>query len=54
MDVPANILKHLFGSKYLIFLSVTETIYDFETMFSKLDEAKLKLEELRKQNDHSK
>ena len=45
VDVPANILKHAFRSKS--FYVYVKTFYDIETMFAKLDEAKLKLEELR-------
>ena len=46
IEVPANILKHLFGSKSLY--RCVKNFYDFETLLVKLDDAELKLEELRK------
>ena len=49
--VPANILNHAFRSKSLYVCG--KVFYDFKTMFAKLDEAELKLEELRWRKDHS-
>ena len=49
--LPANILNHAFRSKSLYVCG--KVFYDFKTMFAKLDEAELKLEELRWRKDHS-
>ena len=46
IEVPENILKHSRGSKSLY--QYVKVVDDFETMFVKLDEVELKLEQLRK------
>ena len=46
IEVPGNILKHSLGSKSLY--QYVKVVDDFETMFVKLDEVELKLEQLRK------
>ena len=48
IQVPANILKHLFRFKSLY--QYVKVFYDFEIMLAKLNDAELKLEELRKKN----
>lgn len=47
--MPARTLKYIFWSKY--FYQDVTVVYDFETMFEKLEEAELKLEKKKRIND---
>ena len=44
--MPARTLKYILWSKY--FYQDVTVVYDFETMFEKLEEAELKLEKKKK------